>query len=96
MTFSPEQNIQFLLAVTVQAQRLHAESPDGRRVDWSELDDLQQQAWAWNACQTLGQPLERWRVAISTSLQPGQTVKQLLSTILGPGSAKEPLANRAV
>lgn len=86
MTFSPEQHIQFLLAVTVQAKRLHAESPDGRRVDWPELDDLQQQAWAWNACQSLGYPLEQWRVAISASRQPGQTVKQLLSTLHGPGS----------
>ncbi len=81
MTYSPEQHVQFLLAVTVQAKRLLAESADGHVVGWPELDDLQQQAWAWNACRTLGHSLERWRVAISETRQPGQTVKHLLSTI---------------
>lgn len=46
MTFSPEQHIQFLLAVIAQAKRLHADSADGHHMDWAELDDLQQQAWA--------------------------------------------------
>lgn len=84
MTFSPEQHIQFLLAVTAQAKRLHADSADGRDANWSELDDLQQQAWAWSACQSLAHPLQRWRVAITASRRPGQTVKQLLSTLHGP------------
>jgi len=87
MTFSPEQHIQFLLAVTDQAKRLHADSADGHDVGWSELEDLQQQAWAWSACQSLGHPLQRWRAAISETRQPGQTVKQLLSTIAGLDSA---------
>ncbi|MDK8264805.1 hypothetical protein QP835_11010 [Pseudomonas oryzihabitans] len=87
MTFSPEQHIQFLLAVTDQAKRLHADSSDGHDGGWSELDDLQQQAWAWSACLSLGHPLERWRAAVSQTRQPGQTVKQLLSTIAGLESA---------
>lgn len=87
MTFSPEQHIQFLLAVTDQAKRLHADSSDRHDGGWSELDDLQQQAWAWSACESLGHPLQRWRAAISATRQPGQTVKQLLSTLHGPGTA---------
>lgn len=87
MTFTPEQHIQFLLAVAVQAKQLHADSSEGSSVNWPELDDLQQQAWAWEACQNLGHPLERWRVAVTTTRQPGQTVKQLLSTIRSPDPA---------
>ena len=86
MTFSPEQHFQFLLAVTAQAKRLHADSPDGHDVGWSELDDLQQQAWAWSACQSLRHPLQRWRAATSATRQPGQTVKQLLSALHDPGT----------
>ncbi|MFT0182850.1 hypothetical protein [uncultured Pseudomonas sp.] len=95
MTFSPEQHIQFLLAVIAQAKRLHADSADGHHMDWAELDDLQQQAWAWSACQSLGHPLQRWRAAITASRRPGQTVKQLLSTLHGPGTAELQAVQRA-
>ncbi|WP_145156306.1 hypothetical protein [Pseudomonas oryzihabitans] len=95
MTFSLEQHIQFLLAVTAQAQRLHADSADGHVVGWSELDDLQQQAWAWSACQSLGYPIQCWHVAITATRRPGQTVKQLLSTLHGPGTAGLQAVQRA-
>lgn len=95
MTFSQEQHIQFLLAVIAQAKRLHADSADGHHMDWPELDDLQQQAWAWSACQSLGHPLQRWRAAISATRQPGQTVKHLLSTLHGPGTAELQAVQRA-
>ncbi|WP_273808331.1 MULTISPECIES: hypothetical protein [unclassified Pseudomonas] len=95
MTFSPEQHIQFLLAVTAQAKRLHADSADGHDVNWFELDDLQQQAWAWSACQSLGHPLQRWRAAISATRQPGQTVKHLLSMLDGPGAEELRAVQRA-
>ena len=95
MTFSPEQHIQFLLAVIAQAKRLHADSSAGHDMDWPELDDLHQKAWAWSACQSLGHPLQRWRAAISATRQPGQTVKQLLSTLHGPGSAGLQAVQRA-
>ncbi|ONN71149.1 MULTISPECIES: hypothetical protein [Pseudomonas] len=95
MTFSPEQHTLFLLAVIAQAKRLHADSVDGPVVGWSELDDLQQQAWAWSACQSLGHPLQRWRAAISATRQPGQTVKHLLSMLDGPGAEELQAVQRA-
>lgn len=95
MTFSPEQHTLFLLAVIAQAKRLHADSVDGPVVGWSELDDLQQQAWAWSACQSLGYPIQRWHVAITATRRPGQTVKQLLSTLHGPGTAGLQAVRRA-
>lgn len=95
MTFSPEQHIQFLLAVNAQAMRLHSDSSDAHDMDWPELDDLQQQVWAWSACQSFGHPLQRWRAAISATRQPGQTVKQLLSTLDGPGAEELRAVQRA-
>lgn len=70
-----------IVALEAEHQYLAQEGSRGSR-PWVYLDDLEQPAWALKACSVLGVEPEQWRSAVQDWLEPGQSVKQLLVSVV--------------
>lgn len=84
MAHSKEFQSQLLAKVSQEAERQYVAS-DEYRAAWpcSSLDDLNQQARSWKACNVLGISPQQWRTAVNVCRVPGQSVKLLLGEMRG-------------